>query len=217
MKRKCIICNKEFKTKSNRQKCCSNQCIKFRKQETNKKYRESHKEYAKKYRKNYYQKNKEKESRKCKEYQIKNKEQLKVYKHKYAKEHREERKKYELKNKIRIRKYRKKYCKNRRETDINFKLAGNLRNHVYQAIKHDYKNSSILQLLGCTISELKQHLENKFTKDMTWTNYGKYWEIDHIIPIFSFNFAEKSEQRECFHYTNLRPLTIKENRSRKRK
>ena len=46
---------------------------------------------------------------------------------------------------------------------------------------------------------------------MMWDNYGLYWEIDHIIPCFSFELTDPEQQKKCFYYTNLQPLTIKHN------
>jgi hypothetical protein len=63
--------------------------------------------------------------------------------------------------------------------------------------------------VGCTIDELKIHLESLFVEGMTWENYGNgtnKWNIDHIIPCLYFDLTDAEEQRKCFHYTNLRPL-----------
>ena len=45
---------------------------------------------------------------------------------------------------------------------------------------------------------------------MSWDNYGK-WHIDHIIPCASFDLADETQQRLCFHFTNLQPLEASEN------
>jgi len=45
---------------------------------------------------------------------------------------------------------------------------------------------------------------------MNWSNYGK-WHIDHIKSCASFDLSKKSEQKKCFHYTNLQPLWAEEN------
>jgi hypothetical protein len=89
---------------------------------------------------------------------------------------------------------------------LRTRLASALRS---KNIKKQYK---IQTLLGCTVKELKQYLESKFQKEMSWENYGlKGWHIDHIIPCTSFDLTKKEEQRKCFHYTNLQPLWCNEN------
>ena len=173
--------------------------------------------YKKEYQKQYYQLNKEELSKSSKKRYEKNKIYNKEKKKKYYQSHKLERKKYLEINKEKIKEQRKIYYKNRRKIDINFKLAGNLRNRINQAIRCNYKNTSARVLLNCTILQLKQYLEKQFTKKMDWFNYGKYWEIDHIKPCFCFDLSKKAEQFECFNYNNLRPLTIKQNRSRDKK
>lgn len=50
-----------------------------------------------------------------------------------------------------------------------------------------------------TFDDLKVHLENQFDDVMNWSNYGTYWELDHIKPItaFKFNSYEDEEFKEC--------------------
>jgi 5-methylcytosine-specific restriction endonuclease McrA len=52
---------------------------------------------------------------------------------------------------------------------------------------------------------------------MNWDNHGKYWEVDHVIPRSSFNLYDEKERKQCFHYTNLQPLTKKANRVKSNK
>ena len=67
-----------------------------------------------------------------------------------------------------------------------------------------------MTLIGCSIEKLKKHFEKQFKSDMSWFNYGK-WHIDHIKPCCKFDLRKISEQKKCFHYTNLQPLWAKEN------
>ena len=67
--------------------------------------------------------------------------------------------------------------------------------------------------MGCSTIEFKLHLENNFKDGMSWDNYGE-WEIDHIIPLSSFNLKDRNEFLKAAHYTNMQPLWKAENRSK---
>ena len=158
-----------------------------------KKWEKEHKEETKKYMKKYYQVNKEQIKTKNKKWRENNKRKIKKYKQIHKQQ-------------------RNKNIRKRRKFDINFKISHNLRTRLYQAIKGLNKSKSTIQLLGCSISELKLHLEKQFKKDMTWDNYGYYgWHIDHIRPCRRFDLSKEKEQRKCFNYINLQPLWGKEN------
>jgi|688.fasta_scaffold317982_2 hypothetical protein len=133
---------------------------------------------------------------------------------KYYHRHKEERnkysKQYRQKHKDRIRIKNREYTIKKYYSDINFRLTVLLRGRLWKAIARNSKQSSSLTLLGCTIDELKIHLEKQFTKKMTWKNYGK-WHIDHIKPCCSFDLTDFEQQKLCFHYTNLQPLWAKDN------
>jgi len=108
------------------------------------------------------------------------------------------------------------YFKDRRKTNINFKLSQYLRTRIWWALKGICKSAKTIKLLGCSIENLKQHLEMQFKPEMTWDNYGK-WHIDHIKPCASFDLSKPNEQQKCFHYTNLQPLWALENLIKKDK
>jgi len=163
----------------------------------------------------YYKKNTEI----CKERQLKwrttNKEhKLKIDKE-YRDTHKDEIKAYREKTKSRRSEYHKNYCYNRRQTDVDFRILSTLRSRISTAIRQDSgdKAYKTIELLGCSIKELKQHLESKFTEGMTWDNYGD-WHVDHQIPCISFNLKNPEEQKKCFHYTNLQPLWAYDNLSK---
>lgn len=106
----------------------------------------------------------------------------------------------------------KEYHDKKYHNDINYKLKILLRGRVNSVIKNNKKADHSLTLLGCTVQELKDHLESKFTDGMTWENYGKFgWHVDHIIPCASFDLSIPENQKICFHYTNLQPMWWREN------
>jgi len=50
---------------------------------------------------------------------------------------------------------------------------------------------------------------------MNWDNYGEYWTIDHILPLDSFKFVDKNEEKIAFNWTNLQPLVDNFSKSNK--
>lgn len=108
--------------------------------------------------------------------------------------------------------YNKIYLKNRRQTDIKFQIRGNLARRILLALQNNQKTGTTIKLLGCSIDNLKKHLESKFQEGMSWNNYGKQgWVIDHVIPCCAFNLLDVQEQQKYFHYSNLQPLWAKDN------
>ena len=52
---------------------------------------------------------------------------------------------------------------------------------------------------------------------MTIENYGSVWQIDHCLPMASFNIMEEIDMKKCFNWINLRPMYSNENNSKKAK
>lgn len=117
---------------------------------------------------------------------------------------------------------RKNWSKQRYNTNPTYRLSVNLRNRLYEALKNNIKTGSAVKDLGCSIEELKKHLEDKFyfnseTREiMSWDNYGS-WHIDHIRPLASFNLSDPEELKKACHYSNLQPLWAKDNLEKKDK
>ena len=107
------------------------------------------------------------------------------------------------------------YETNRKKIDPVFKLLKTLRSRISTALikNNNKKLDSTIKLLGCSIEECRNHLQNNFKEEMTWQNHGK-WHIDHIIPCSTFDLSKEEEQKKCFHYSNLQPLWANENLSK---
>lgn len=106
------------------------------------------------------------------------------------------------------------WSKNRRKTDAQFRLSGVVRRWTGRAVSAVRSSNSRLSsstLLGCSIAELKRHLERMFHADMSWENYGTLWHVDHIKPLCSFDLTQEEEIRAACHFINLRPLLIEDN------
>lgn len=194
-----------------------------------------HKEYGKKnkdiiskkgieYRKNNndYVKERDRQARlnsidrrlaKEKEYRLKKTPEQKIKDAEYAKEWRvknaEKLKQQAYARKHIKREQRRVWCNNKSATDIGFRILKNLRGRTRFALNRDkaVKSDTTEKMLGCTIPFFKNYFESLFTEDMNWYLFmkGEIW-IDHKKPCSKFDLTQESEQRACFHYTNLQPL-----------
>jgi hypothetical protein len=107
---------------------------------------------------------------------------------------------------------RGRWRKKKRLTDINFRIKDNMRARLNLAIRNSPKAGPTMNLVGCSVDDLKAHLESQFTDGMSWDNYGLHgWHVDHIKPCASFDLTLESEQKLCFHYSNLQPLWAEDN------
>jgi len=104
------------------------------------------------------------------------------------------------------------YMREKRKSCAFTKISSALRCRIYDAITKAKatKQDRSMNLIGCTVLELMDHLASKFTEGMTWENHGK-WHIDHIRPCSEFDLADPVEQMKCFHFSNLQPLWARDN------
>ena len=145
-------------------------------------------------------------------YYIDNHERLIDRRNFYDKQNRDRKKEYFQQNKNK----RYRYEKNRRQSDLNFKIACNLRSRTSNAFKSQNvrKTNKTFDLLGCCHSFFKKWIIHQLYGIMTIENYGSVWQIDHCLPISSFNLLDESDMKKCFNWINLRPMYCSENISK---
>ena len=80
-------------------------------------------------------------------------------------------------------------------------MSSRIRNFVKSTAKYN----GTINILGCTLNFFKSWIELNFDKNMSWDNYGKYWDLDHIKPCASYNLNNSLELYECFNWSNYRP------------
>ena len=150
--------------------------------QANEEYRLGNKEKINKHKRDYYENNKEEIQRKKKEYRLGNKEKINV-------------------------------CSvQKRKENPEFKVKWYLRARLNAALKHNSKLGSAVADLGMIIFDFKKYLEQRFylhpvtDEAMTWENYGKSWEIDHIKALCLFDLTDTKQFLEAVHFSNLQPL-----------
>jgi len=162
----------------------------------------------KEYKENHYLKNK-----------VEIQKKQKIYRIEHHLEILEQKREHYRNNKEELIQQQGEYHIRRRKTDINFKILCNLRKRIWNVLRNNSKSEHTITMLGCSIEQLKEHLEKYFQDGMSWNNYGtgwhgkgmNQWHLDHIIPCVRFDLSKKEEQAKCFHYTNLQPLWAEEN------
>jgi hypothetical protein len=109
------------------------------------------------------------------------------------------------------RNYKRKYKADRRLKDHVFKIKELLRRRLSLAIRGGFKSGSAVRDLGCSVAELRIHLESQFLPGMTLDNMGTAWEIDHVFPLSAANLENRTEFLAVNNWRNLQPLTPEQN------
>lgn len=185
----CEFCHKEMNVKKINQRFCSKLCqIKNYKNqpEIKKKIRE----YAKKYRRTHPE---------WKERH--NFLELTKHRERRAKYWKDYGKRPEVRARIREKE------KQRRKIDPEFAIADRLRRSLLHALTKYSKTGKIMSSKKYGI-DWKNVIESlkPFPKDI------KNFEIDHIIPLHTFDLTKEEEVKKAFSSSNLQWLTIEQNR-----
>lgn len=174
----CKECHKKVEVESRRFKLCA-ECSRRKQLERCRDYKKKNQENVSKYNK---------------QYKSVNKKELSDYNRTYNLEHREE-----------IQTRQTAQHRKRRETDIQFKISKKLRSSFTKYLNSKRK-TIIADTVGCSLKEYKKWIEFNFDENMSWDNYGEYWQIDHVLCIYLFDLTLIDEQKLCFDWKNTRPL-----------
>lgn len=212
--------------------CSENQsCKRCQRNATSARYRQRHKARIQEQSQDYYRRNKDQILARNEAWRDKNPDYGKQHGKKYRTENAElvkqQWKTYYATHMeeilSRAQEYHKQNAPRRRELDrarlrdnLQYRLAQTLRTRTRAALvaQSARKVGSAVEELGCTPSELIQHLESQFADGMSWSNYGlgrESWSIDHIRPLSSFDLSNEEQFKQAAHYTNLQPLWHIEN------
>ena len=101
---------------------------------------------------------------------------------------------------------------NNQRKDPHKRVSMNMSKAIWECLKKNKNNITWLKFVDFSIDDLIRHLENMFTPEMTWENYGVYWHIDHIKPLSWFNL--ETEFKDAWALSNLQPLEAIKNLSK---
>jgi hypothetical protein len=184
--------------------------------EQKKRYREKNRELLAKKQRDYYQANKNKILPRQREYgkvyyQI-NREKELLRRVMWRKENREHIKIYSIIYRILNRDKINKRLRDREKTDIKFYISNRLRHRVREAFKAYSENGKIKPAdeYGINYQEIVNKLLKEIPKDFNEIEYN----IEHIIPLFTFDLNNESEIKKAFSPDNHQWLTVEAHRNK---
>lgn len=102
--------------------------------------------------------------------------------------------------------------KKRMQSDPDYRLRCVVGSRVRKAIKqNDY---TFDELIGCSTKEFRLHLESLMSKCMSWSNYGTFWHVDHVMPLSAVDLNDNACLLSVANWRNCVPLKKKENLSK---
>jgi len=147
---------------------------------------------------NYYKNNREKQREYGRRYYQENRDYLKSKTKAYRRDNKEKRNAKE---------------NERFATDLQYRLTKNIRTRLRKCVKRGFKAGSSSEM-GCTGLEFKEYIESLFWPNMTWDNYGKEWELDHVSPLSKSDLCSRDSFLAANHFTNVQPLWKDDNENK---
>ena len=95
------------------------------------------------------------------------------------------------------------------------RLVQRTRDRIYRLAmkKNTKKPGKTIDMLGCSRDHFRAHLESQLRGGESMDDHT----LDHIFPCSAFDLSDSDNFRNCFHYSNFQPLTLKENCSKQSK
>jgi hypothetical protein len=104
------------------------------------------------------------------------------------------------------------YMKNRYQTNPVHRIVTIMRSAQKRALKGVVRTGRTIELMGCSVEQIRELTEVLWWPGMNWTNQSRYgWHWDHITPLDSFDLSNPEQQKIAFHHSNLQPLWADDN------
>ena len=62
--------------------------------------------------------------------------------------------------------------------------------------------------MGLDIETYRNYIALQFTDGLSWSNFGKAWQFEHIIPMSYFDFANQDDMALCWNFINIRVAAL---------
>jgi hypothetical protein len=87
------------------------------------------------------------------------------------------------------------------------KIATDIRIRNRYIIKNieTVNDETVMNMLGCSRTQFKAHIEKHFKPGMSWNNHGA-WHQEHDKPLSKFDLLDEKQVKIANHYTNIYPM-----------
>jgi hypothetical protein len=105
----------------------------------------------------------------------------------------------------------------RTQGDARYRIGKALRLRLRSALAGRERGVSAVRDLGCSVVDLRAHIEQQFLPGMTWENWGAgpgKWQIDHVFPLAKADLADRMQLLAVCNWRNLSPLWDSDNKSK---
>src|SRR4030095_12622555 len=67
---------------------------------------------------------------------------------------------------------------------------------------------------GLDVENIRKWFEMQFDVATKWSDFGKKWQFDHIVPVTFFDFSSEEDLKLCWNFTNVRVEAFQKNKDR---
>ncbi|MBN8675801.1 MAG: hypothetical protein J0L56_16835 [Chitinophagales bacterium] len=75
-------------------------------------------------------------------------------------------------------------------------------------------SSTYAPYFGLDIENIRKWFESQFNEGIGWSDFGVFWQFDHIVPVTYFDFSNEEELKLCWNFTNIRVEHFQPNKDR---
>jgi hypothetical protein len=99
-------------------------------------------------------------------------------------------------------------------SSVQTRLRAVVRARLYPLVVGKIKAGSAVNDLGITIDEFRRYIEALWEPGMSWGNYGREWDLDHIYPLSKVDLTNRVQFLAACNFRNYRPLWEADNHSK---
>ena len=66
------------------------------------------------------------------------------------------------------------------------------------------KSVAYAPYFGIDIAGFREWIETQFDTPMSWENFSKTWQFEHVLPVSFFDFSNENDLKLCWNFLNIR-------------